>query len=148
MQKKTILTKILAVMGCVLAWLPLAAPVFFSVAHLAQGGPFHFDYLMPAELFPAALLGGLLLLVVSLRMHQHVRVIAWGLGSMLALLVGSQALAVVSGLASGRIDASGPWFVLVLTMLGGYILALVVVAVTGIRLARGLFARPAAEGGL
>lgn len=148
MQKKNTFTKILAVTGCVLIWLPLAAPVMFTAIRLAQGGPFRFDFLMPGELFPAALAGALLLLWAALRARSQVRIIAWGLGCMVALLVGSQGLAVVSGLASGRIEASGPWFVLVLTLFVGFILAMVVIAVSGVRLARGLFARPAADGGL
>lgn len=129
-----------------LAWLPLAAPVFFTAIRLAQGAPFLFDYLMPAELTGVAFAGGLLLLWAAIRARAQVRSIAWGLGGMLALLVGSQGLAVVSGLASGRIEPQGPWFVLVLALLAGYVLALVLVAVTGVRLARGLFAPPPAEG--
>jgi hypothetical protein len=49
MENKNILTKILAIMGTVLVWLPIAAPVFFSVALLFTRPFFRLDYLMPAH---------------------------------------------------------------------------------------------------
>jgi len=62
MEKKGTLTKVLAIVGTVLAWFPLLALVLASAAVLLRGRVFHFDYLMPAELFPFALAGGVLLL--------------------------------------------------------------------------------------
>jgi hypothetical protein len=55
MEKKSAFTKLLAVGGTVLVWLPLLAPVVFS---LLARRLFQFDYLMPVELFPIAFLGG------------------------------------------------------------------------------------------
>jgi hypothetical protein len=62
MEKKDVLTKILAIVGTVLVWIPILAPVVFSVIRFIAQRRFRFDYLMPAELFPAALVGGGLLL--------------------------------------------------------------------------------------
>ncbi len=57
MEKHSLLTRILAIAGTVLVGLPILAPVLFSIVALAAEGRFHLDYLMPAELFPAVLLG-------------------------------------------------------------------------------------------
>ena len=55
MVKKDVLTRILAIAGTVLVWLPILAPALFSVVAVIQEGTFRFDYLMPAELFPSVL---------------------------------------------------------------------------------------------
>ena len=48
MEKRDILTRFLAIAGTILAWLPLLAPVVFSLIALFAGRVFRFDYLMPA----------------------------------------------------------------------------------------------------
>lgn len=143
MEKKNTLTRILAIVGTLLAWLPLLAPVFFSVGAFISRRRFLFDYLMPAELFPLALAGGLLLLWAALRARSRQKLIGWSLGLAVVLLFGSQALAVVSGLASGEREAEGFWWLLVLAVLVGYILALAAVAVGGVLLLRDLYRRAA-----
>jgi hypothetical protein len=139
MEKKGVLTKILAITGTVLVWLPLLAPVLFSAARIIQGRIFRFDYLMPAELFPVALAGGGLLIWGALRARAQRRLIGWGLGIAAGLLVGGQALAVVTGLASGETEPAGWQWALVLTSIGVYALALVGTGVGGILLLRDLF---------
>jgi hypothetical protein len=148
MEKKGILTKVLAIVGTVLAWIPVLAPVLLSTALLIQARMFRLDYLMPAELFPVALVGGCLLLWAALRAHSRRGLIGGSLGSAVILLVGGQALAVVTGLASGRTEPTGwPW-ALVLAALVLFILALVVLGVGGVLLLRDLFkaARPPIPG--
>jgi hypothetical protein len=58
--KNIAFTKFLAIAGAVLVWFPLLAPVLFWIPRLVRGGMFifRFDYLIPAELFPFTLLGG------------------------------------------------------------------------------------------
>ena len=72
MEKHPLLTRLLAVAGTVLVWLVLLAPLVFGVAHWLRAGWFAVDYLMPAELSPVALLGGLLL-VLDLIWHGSLR---------------------------------------------------------------------------
>jgi hypothetical protein len=144
MENKGTLTKILAITGMVLVWFPLLAPVLLSVVLFVQAGMFRFDYLMPAELFPVALGGGLLLLWAAIRARSRRAVIGWGLGIAVGLLFGSQALAVVTGLASGEIEATGWQWALVLGSLIVYILALIAVGVGGILLLKDLY-RPKKE---
>ncbi len=139
MPKKGKLTQLLAVLGCLFAWLPLLAPLFFALSRLFRGGSFLFDYLMPAELFPAAMLGGGLLLWAAVRARAYRGWIGWSLLASILLLVGSQALAVATGLASGRTPTSSPWFYAVIAGLIFYILALVIIAVSGVRLAQDVF---------
>jgi hypothetical protein len=139
MEKRGALTKTLAIAGTLLVWFPILAPVLFSVTMIIQARIFRFDYLMPAELFPAALVGGAALLWAALRARLRRRPIAWSLGVAVALLVGSQVLAVVTGLASGETEPAGwPW-ALVLASLAGYALALVAMGVGGALLLRDLF---------
>ncbi len=139
MKKKDVLTKTLAVIGTVLAWLPILAPILFSVIALIAMHVFRFDYLMPAELFLVALVGGGLLLWAALRARSRQRLIGWSLAIAVGSLVASQSLAVVTGLASGEAEPAGWRLIIVLTFLAGYSLALIIMAVGGVLLLRDLF---------
>jgi len=139
MEKKGILTKILAIAGTVLVWFPILAPILFSVVALLVERMFRFDYLMPAELFPAALAGGALLLWAALRARARQRLIGWGLGSAIGLLVGGQGLAVVTGLTSAETAPAGWMMVVVLGAIIAYALALIVIGVGGALLLSDLF---------
>ena len=139
MAKKDIFTKVLAIVGTVLVWIPVLAPVLFSTLGFISRRVFRFDYLMPAELFPVALVGGGLLLWAALRARSRRGLIGWGLGIAVGFLVGGQALAVVTGLASGATEPTGWRMALVLGSLGVYALALVVMGVGGVLLVRDLF---------
>ncbi|MDD5468971.1 MAG: hypothetical protein PHS96_14325 [Anaerolineales bacterium] len=147
MNDKATFTKTLAIIGTVLVWLPILAPVFFSLVALVAARRFRFDYLMPAELFPVALLGGALLVWATLRARSRRGLVGWGLGVAIAMLVGGQALAVATGLASGEIEPAGIWWTLVLGSLVIFILALLMMGVGGILLLRDLFIAPGASTG-
>ena len=142
MEKKDVLTKILAVFGTVLMWLPVLAPIILGVGSLVFAGMFRFDYLMPAELFPSAVLGGAMLLWAALRTHSHRKLIGWGLVTAVVMLFGGQAIAVVTGLASGKTEPTPMLMALVLTPIMIYALALAVVGVGGVQLSRDLFRQP------
>jgi hypothetical protein len=148
MADKQTFTKTLAIAGTLFAWIPILITIFFAIAGSIQAGLFRMDYLMPAELFPLALVGSSLLLWASWRVKMLHKPITWASSLMLALLFGSQALAVVSGLASGRTEPAGLWWVMVMSCLGGYVLALLVICVSGILLLCDLFGRSKAQGGV
>ncbi len=132
-------TKTLATVGTGLAWFPFAAMVVTGVVGSIMAQKFRLDYLMPAELFPVALAGGALVWWAALRARVRQRAAGWGFVAMLGLLLGSQALAVLTGLASGEVEASGwPW-ILVIVSIAGYTLALLAVAWLGTMLIRDLF---------
>lgn len=107
MGKRDIFTKILAITGMVLVWVPILAPILFSVATLARVHIFRFDYLIPAELFPTVLIGGGLLLWAAFRARSQKKMIGWGLGIAVGLFVAGLVLSVVSGLASGAREPTG-----------------------------------------
>jgi hypothetical protein len=129
MSKTGVFTKVLAVAGTVLAWFPVLATILTGAGISIRTRQLRFDYLMPAELFPIVLVGTGLLLWAALRARSRRALIAWGLGLMVAFLVGGQALAVVTG---------WPW-ALVLGSIAVYCLAVIEVGVAGVLLVRDLF---------
>lgn len=132
-------TRITALIGAILVWLPLLAPVVFSAIRWFQSKMFLFDYLMPAEAFPLALVGGILLIWAAFRARQYRKLIGWSLGFAVVFLVGSQGLAVATGLASGDTSPGGWEWTAVLMLLAAYTLALLVLAVGGTWLVSDLF---------
>jgi hypothetical protein len=138
MGSKSLFTKFLASSGTVLACFPILAPLLLSASRIVQQHNFRLDYLMPAELFPAALLGGALLLWAALRLRSRRRLIGWGLGIAVSWLVGGQVIAVVSGLTSGQPKPVGWVLAIIIASLVIYVLAVVAVAVGGVLL-RDLF---------
>jgi len=138
MQKRNTFSKMLALGGTVMVWLPILAPIILGVIWLATRGRFLVDYLMPAELLPLVLTGGALLIWAAWRVRRWHKLITWSLGIALFLLIACQVLAQVSGLASGEIAPQGPWWILVLVGLFGYVLGVIVVGVGGILLLRDL----------
>ena len=136
MDRKDVLTKLLAVVGTVLVWTPILFAVLTSIVGTISRRMFRFDYLMPAELFPIAFAGALLLLWASWRARSHQKLIGWGFGGAVAFLVGGQLYAVISGLASGATEPTGwPW-ALVIASIALYSLALIEIGVAGILLVR------------
>jgi hypothetical protein len=111
MKRNDGFTKLLAIGGTVLVWLPLLAPVLFAVLAYVARGILVFDYLMPAELAVVALGGAAAVAFV-----------------VLALLLSSQ-------------DAiPGTWMeTLLFAALGIYALGLAVVGIGGALLIHDLF---------
>jgi hypothetical protein len=148
MQKNGVFTRVLASTGAALVWLPILSPIAVSAIVSVARRTLLFDYFLPAELFPIAFAGGGLLLWAALRAgsRQRIRIIGRGLGASAGLLVGGQAIAVATGLASGAIEATGwPW-ALVLASLGLYFLALVALGVGGMLLLGDLHRLPRRRG--
>lgn len=139
MENKGAFTKDLAITGTVLVWLPILAPIVFSLIRFIQRRVFQFDYLMPAELGLFAFGGGILLLVAAIRAHSRRGLIGWGLGIAFVMVVGGQALAVVTGLADGSTEIGGWQWTLVLGSLVLYTLAIVEIGVGGVLVLRDLF---------
>ncbi len=141
-------TKALAVAGTTLVWIPILAPLVLSVIFRVARGWFRFDYLMPAELFPSALVGGGLLLWAAVRARSNRRLIGWSLAAAVCMLVGGQALAVVTGLASGEAEPVGFGWAIVVLSLVVYVVSVVLMGVGGILLLRDAFSPrpPMADG--
>lgn len=138
-MKKNI-NKTLAIIGTLLVGLPILTPFLFSIIFFLRSGQFHFDYLMPGEVFPAVLIGGGLLLWVALRTRSHIKLIAWGYGLAFFILATGLFLAQLTGLASGKTDPStSPWMVVVMGGLIGYDLLVLLMGVAGIFILHDLF---------
>lgn len=131
--------RLLALLGTVAVWLPIAATLATAAAGSARAGAFRMDYLMPAELFPAFIVGGGLLIWAAHRANRRKRLIVWGVGVAVGSLFLSQLLAEVTGLASGaRQPAGWPW-ALVVAGLAVYVGAVIATGVGGVLLVRDLF---------
>ena len=136
MQKKDVQTKGLAIAGTVLVWFPILAPIFFSIEHFLRARRFMIDYLMPAELFPAVLLGGILLMWGAFRAKKQRKLTAWSFGAAIVLPFLGGGLATVTGLASGETAEGGWQSALVFAFFALYILAVILLGVAGILLIR------------
>lgn len=131
-------TRVLALVGTVLVWMPILFTVATSVIGTISDRVLRFDYLMPAELFPIALPGAILLLWAALRAHSQQKLIGWGLAAALGFLIGGQVLAVASGLASGAVEPTGWAWAVVVASIALYSLALIEIGIAGILLVRKL----------
>lgn len=130
-MKNNLFTKLLAVAGVILTGIPVVAPIIFAIISFASGNGFRLDYLMPAELFIMVLIGAALLIWASIRAKKLIKPIAWTLGISVVLLIACQVIAQISGLADGRIEASGPYFVIVMAMLVLFDLGVIGLVVLG-----------------
>ncbi len=145
MNNRGVFSKILAVAGTIMVWLPILAPILMTAIRLLQGGAFNFDYLIPAELFVVALIGGGSLILVARRERLRWRLIGWGLGIAAGMLGAGQVVAAATGLASGEAQAAGWPLAVVRGTIYVYILALVITGIGGIILLSRLFRRPTTE---
>lgn len=139
MGKKRVVTKILAIAGTVLVWAPIVFLLLTSVVGTIASGILRVDYLIPAELFPAVLAGALLLLWAAWRSRSYRKLVGFSLLAAVLFLFACQGTAVISGLASGKMEAAGPVWVLVLILLNLYSVMLVVLCIAGILLLRKLY---------
>jgi hypothetical protein len=112
LKKKSVLPKILAIVGITFTAFPVLATVLTGVPKTIQSGRLHFDYLLPFELFPLLLFGAGLILWAALQAKQRRKLIAYSVGALILLPVGSQVFAVATGLASGDTEPVG-WLVTV-----------------------------------
>lgn len=124
MEKKRSVTEAIAIAGALLVWTPILFMAVTSYLNTVAYETLQIDYMIPAQLFPCAFIGGLFLKWASQRAYLEQRQIAWGLGVAIAALVGALAVAELSGLASGQADPSGPAFILVISAFLMYLLAL------------------------
>ncbi len=131
MEKKNTLSKILSIVGTVLVWIPILAPVIFGFVSLVMDGIYRFDYLMPAELGILAFVGGALLLWGAIRAKSRRGIVAWGLG------IAAGSISILN--AFGDVEPGSFRWAIVVGLLITYSLAIVVMGVGGVLLWRDLF---------
>ena len=130
MQKKDVLSKILAIVGTVLVWFPILAPFVLGFVSLGMDGIYRFDYLMPAELGLVIFIGGVMLFWVAIRAKSQRGIIAWGLG----IAIGAITLLNTFG----DVEPGSLRWAIVVGLLIIYSLAIVVLGVGGVLLWRNL----------
>ncbi len=141
MNQKDNFTKILAVFGTLFVIIPVLAPIVFSIIFLISRGLFRIDYLMPAELFPAVLIGSGLLIWAAVRARARRGLIIASFAVGIVLLFGGQLLAVATGLASGATEPTGFWWAFTLGTIIAFDLAVAATSIGGILLTIDLFKR-------
>jgi hypothetical protein len=139
MQRKNVFTKILAIAGTFLVWFPILATIFISISYFPRAHRFLFDYLLPAELLPAFILGGLLLLWAAFRAQARRAILGWSFGAAVVLLFVAGGLAAVTGLASGETPPGGWQSAVVFAFIMLYILAVIITGIGGALLIIDLF---------
>lgn len=138
MRKNNISIRILAITGTVLLFLPVLTTILTGTFISIARHRLRVDYLMPAELGLLAIIGGGLLLLAAIISRTHFKQILLIYLLMIIMLVGSQAIAVWTGLASGAREATGWPFTLVIGMLVVYALLMVVLGLAGVQLSKDL----------
>lgn len=141
-KNKGVFAKSLAILGLILVWIPVLLTIVIAVAGTIASHALRFDYLMPAELFPFAFIGALLLLWASLGARSKRILIICGFAALVVFPVIGSVIAQMSGLASGETEPGGFFRKLVVAALILYILALVELCIASILLVRGLFDHP------
>lgn len=145
MKRHDALTKALALAGTLALGATLLAPLLLGLRPTPVGIRFRLDWLMPAELFPLALIGGVLLVVAAVRAHRRKPLISWSAVSALAFFVALNAVPMLTGLASGAREPTGlPWFA-TLAALAAYVASLAVMVVGGIMLTMDVFGHKDAD---
>jgi len=142
MTKKIVISKVLAIIGTVMVWLPILVMLVTGVIGSIERNRLMVDYLIPAELFPLVGIGGLLLILAAVLARSQRKWIIWSFAAMIFVLVLGQVIAMVSGLASGRIEPTGFWWMLVISMMILYIVAIIFLGIGGVKLIVCLFKKP------
>lgn len=138
MDKKARFLRILAYVGVACIWLPLITPLLFSVIHLFMTGRMMIDYLMPAELLPMVIVGGVLITYIAFRIRSHRLIISLSTAGTVLLFLAISAAAALTGLASGTNEPEGWRLFLVMSLLGGYIIDIIVLGIGAVLLVRSL----------
>lgn len=136
MENKGLFTKILAIAGAVLVWIPILFTLITGIIGSISMRELRFDYLMPAEMFLFALAGAVLLLWAAVRSKLFLKRLAAGFVAMPVFMIAAQAIASRSGMASGNNPAEGLPFYAVIAMLALYTLALIYLCVMAIMFLR------------
>ena len=133
MEKKDALAKGSAIIGTVLVWIPVLAPVILGFISLATDGIYRFDYLMPAELGILVFIGGILLLWGAIRAGLRQGIVAWMFGIAAASIL-------ILFTFGDVVPGSWEWMVAI-GLLVAYSLAILGMGVSGIFLWRDLAGR-------
>lgn len=139
MKNKLLIAKISGIIGLILVWLPILATLIIGGVFSLQSGHFQMDYLIPAELFPLVILGGILLFLAAFFSNTRKLLFGLLLGLILFSFLGINITALATGLASGARDP-GDWAsFLVNGLLVVYNVSLLMMCIYGVILVINIF---------
>ena len=141
MKPKDTPGRILAEIGTILVWLPVAASLISTILLLIQSGVFQIDYLLPVETAPCALVGSLLIWWAALRAKFNQKAVGVGMAGVTVFLVGTPIIAIVNSPASSGSLFSPLQSSSVVAGLVGFDLALIWIGIAGIQLTQELIRR-------
>jgi len=130
MEEKDVLAKGPAIIGTVLVWIPVLAPVILGFVSLTIDGIYRFDYLMPAELGILVFIGGTLLVWGASRARSRQGIVTWAFGIAAVSII-------VLFIFGDVVPGSWEWMV-VIGLLIAYSLAIIGMGIGGIYLWRDL----------
>ena len=136
---KSVLAKVFALIGMAALWLPILFMCLTAIVGSIINQTLLFDYLMLAELYFIVIPGLVALFVASLLGGCYQKWFGWGGAVAVVLLVGTLALAALSGLSSGLLPASGGIYITVIAAILVYSILVIALAVLSILLVRKLF---------
>lgn len=127
-------SKILIIAGLLLLLLPVLFPLVLAIVALIQHHQFLFDFLMPTELYPAVLIGAVLIFITAFRLRWRVKVMGILALSLILLPLIGQLAAFATGLAHGDTEIGSSAFYLVSGVFVLYDVAILIFGVLGILL--------------
>lgn len=136
--------RILAPLGTVLVLLPILFMLLTAVVGSILSKQLRCDYMIPGELSLLVLAGSGLLLWAAIRARSFVRAIAWTTGIAFLLLIGCQGLAILTGLASGRVNVenAATWMAVITGLLIAFDVGVALLGYWGVRLCLQIFKNP------
>ena len=135
---KRIFLIIMAIFGSFLSLLPSFLTIIVSLAHFVKSGKFLFDYLIPAELFPAPMTGAFLIAMAALMEQLNIKRLSSAFITMIVSLATALGIAYFSGMSSGARAAQGLPFIAAVVFIALYSISTIWVGYEGVRIARKL----------
>lgn len=134
-----LLGRILVVAGTVFAATPLVVPMLLAAARSPATGVLQLDWLLPGELFPLVVIGGVALAVGAFVIGRRQVLATIVAGATVLAFAGTDVAARATGVAFGVFPATGWRLAVIVTALGVYLAAVVLLVVVGVVLARDAF---------
>lgn len=139
MKNKFVWAKIFTISGTILLLSPIVLMLATSIPGSIMSGQLMMDYLLPAELGIFILIGSFFLLAGSIISHIDIKKISLTLGATLITIFSGQGIAMITGLASGRREAEGIFFTLVILSIIIFDLLVLLQGINGIIIIKKIF---------
>lgn len=126
--------KITTILSAFLLLAPITFMLIISAIMLVTRGKILVDILIPLEVFPIVLTGAGILTLIACKINVYKKRICSMSIALVAMLIGGQYLAIVTGLADGSTPASGWPLIIVMSTIIVYDILTIVIGIYGIRI--------------